>query len=162
MIVGVFAAANGNQNTSLAVISPNNEVYCLTYENLAAGHKLHFAKCDSSSLSQLWHTKQLGEAPNAPWSACLVDNLDLCDSINEDGEGVLAESNKDDVKQQWSYNMNTNQFHNGGEPTTKCSQVVLGGADNEIPIGTKFEECDTTSPLQKWYFPGFNLPSVTK
>jgi len=113
MIVCVFVAANGNQITSLAIINPDDENYCLTYENLEAGHKLIFAKCDSSSSAQQWVTKQL-DVPGAPWSACLVDNIDLCDSINEHGEGVLAAANGTDKKQQWSYNWDTNQFHNGG------------------------------------------------
>jgi len=161
MIVCVFAAANGNQNTSLAVINPNNETYCLTYANLAAGHKLTFAKCDNSSYlahQHQWITKQLEADEDGPWSACLVDNSDLCDSINEDGEGVLAAANATDKKQQWSYNWETNQFHNGGEPASKCSQVVLDGNDHKTPIGTRFEVCNTTSPLQQWYFPGYNLP----
>ncbi len=142
----------------LAVINSKKQAYCLTYQNLKAGSKVTFAKCDNSSSTQQWVTAQLWNATDAPWNACLLNNIQLCDSIDAQGQGVLAASNLNDKKQHWYYNWVTNQYKNGGVGATQCSRVILG-SDKITPIGTIFKPCNSDK-LQKWYFPYYIIPST--
>ena len=47
----------------------------VSYENLKAGSRIIFPKCDNSSSAQHWISAQLWNATDAPWQACLLDDI---------------------------------------------------------------------------------------